>query len=295
MSQLIANTLIAASLYSAIALSFWLIYRSAGFFHFAHGATITFGAYACYCAASLGVPLCGSVVLATALSAGLGALMHVGVFRPLIRRSAGSQVLLLASLGLYIVIENSLAMVFGNGPRSLRSSMVREGLDILGARLTPAQLSLIGFALVAFFVTWFYLRFSRGGLKLRAVASDSGLAEASGLRADSVVLRATVAGSALAGFFGILLALDLDMTPGMGLHPLMMGIVVVIISGVDRIAGIVLGALLLGLIRNLGVWWISSQWQDATMFVVLVVFLLCRPQGIAGKRPVKTSINRAIK
>ena len=293
--QMIANSLIAASLYTGIGLSFWLIYRSAGFFHFAHGATITFGAYACYCATSLGVPLWGSMVLATTLSAGLGALMHVGVFRPLIRRGAGAQVLLLASLGLYIVIENSLAMVFGNGPKSLRDGVVREGLDVLGARLTPPQLSLIGFAVAAFLVTWFCLRFSRVGLKLRAVASDSELAEASGLSADSVMLRAAVAGSALAGLFGVLLALDLDLTPGMGLHPLMMGIVVVIISGVDRIAGIMLGALLLGLIRNLGVWLISSQWQDATVFAVLVAFLLCRPQGIAGERPVKTSINRAIK
>lgn len=288
--QLIANSLIVASLYSGIALSFWLIYRSAGFFHFAHGATITFGAYACYCAVYLGVPLWGSVVLATALSAGLGALMQVGVFRPLIRRGAGAQVLLLASLGLYIVIENSLAMVFGNGPKSLRGGVVREGLDVLGARLTPPQLSLIGFAVAAFIATWFCLRFTRAGLGLRAVASDSELAEASGLSADSVVLGAAVAGSALAGLFGILLALDLDMTPGMGLHPLMMGIVVVIISGVDRIAGIMLGALLLGLIQNLGVWFISSQWQDAGAFALLLAFLLCRPEGIWGKRNPKVSI-----
>jgi len=281
--QLIANSLVAASLYSAVGLSFWLIYRSAGFFHFAHGATIAFGAYACYSGVFLGVPLPVSVVLATVLCGGLGALMQVGIFRPLSRRGAGAQVLLLASLGLYVVIENSLAMVFGNGPKSLRDGVVREGLGVLGARLTPPQVSLIGFAVAAFLVTWLCLRFSHAGLKLRAVVSDSELAEASGLGADRVVLGAAVAGSALAGLFGVLLALDLDLTPGMGLHPLMMGIVVVIISGVDRIAGIMLGALLFGLIQNLGVWFISSQWQDAGAFAVLLAFLLCRPQGILGR------------
>ena len=283
MQQLIANSLVAASLYSAVGLSFWLIYRSAGFFHFAHGATIAFGAYACYSGVFLGVPLPVSVVLATVLCGGLGALMQVGIFRPLSRRGAGAQVLLLASLGLYVVIENSLAMVFGNGPKSLRDGVVREGLGVLGARLTPPQVSLIGFAVAAFLVTWLCLRFSHAGLKLRAVVSDSELAEASGLGADRVVLGAAVAGSALAGLFGVLLALDLDLTPGMGLHPLMMGIVVVIISGVDRIAGIMLGALLFGLIQNLGVWFISSQWQDAGAFAVLLAFLLCRPQGILGR------------
>ena len=283
MQQLIANSLVAASLYSAVGLSFWLIYRSAGFFHFAHGATIAFGAYACYSGVFLGVPLPVSVVLATVLCGGLGALMQVGIFRPLSRRGAGAQVLLLASLGLYVVIENSLAMVFGNGPKSLRDGVVREGLGVLGARLTPPQVSLIGFAVAAFLVTWLCLRFSHAGLKLRAVVSDSELAEASGLGADRVVLGAAVAGSALAGLFGVLLALELDLTPGMGLHPQIMGIVVVIISGVDRIAGIMLGALLFGLIQNLGVWFISSQWQDAGAFAVLLAFLLCRPQGILGR------------
>lgn len=291
MQQLIANSLVAASLYGGIALSFWLIYRSAGFFHFAHGATITFGAYVCFGAISLGVPLIGGVLFAIGLSAGLGTLMQVGVFRPLGRRGAGSQVLLLASLGLYVVIENSLAMVFGSGPKSLRDGSVREGLGILGARLTLPQIYLIGAAITAFLIVWFFLHFSRTGLKLRAVASNPELAEVNGIDSEGVVLGATVAGSALAGLFGVLFALDLDMSPSMGLQPLMMGIVVVIISGFDRITGIALGALLLGLVQNLGGWFIGSQWQDTVAFATLLAFLLFRPWGLLGKKTLKVSLN----
>jgi branched-chain amino acid transport system permease protein len=288
--QLVANSLVATGLYSAIALSFWLIYRSGRFFHFAHGATIAFGAYACYVAVFLGAPLPAGIILATVLAGGLGALMQMGVFRPLNHEGAGAQVLLLASLGLYVVVENCLALGFGNGPRSLRSDVVHEGMDILGARLTQAQVALIVCAAAVLFTTWLFLCVSRAGLKLRAVASAPELAATSGIDSEAVLLGTMVAGSALAGLFGVLLALDLDMTPTMGLHPLMMGIIVVIVGGGDRIGGIVLAALLLGLIQNLGAWLISSQWQDAAAFAVLVVFLLFRPEGFLGKKSVKASL-----
>ena len=88
MSQLIANSIVSGSLYSAIGLSFWLIYRSAKFFHFAHAATITFGAYACYLAVSVHLPISASVAVAAVLSACLGGVMQTGVLRPLTRRGA---------------------------------------------------------------------------------------------------------------------------------------------------------------------------------------------------------------
>lgn len=290
MQQLIANSLIAASLYSAIGLSFWLIYRSAGFFHFAHGATITFGAYACYCAVSLDVPLFWSVILGIGFSACLGALMQVGVFQPLTRRGGGPLVLLLVSLGLYVVIENVLAMIFGYAPKSLKSGPVLEGFNFLNARLTAPQILMIGFAVATFFFVWLVLHFSRAGLKLRAVGSDPDLANILGIDAENVALGALVIGSGIAGLFGILFALDLDLSPGIGLHPLMMGIVAVIIGGLDSIVGIVMGALFLALSQNLGVWFISSQWQDAIAFSILLGFLLFRPQGILGKSNLKTSL-----
>ena len=97
-------------------------------------------------------------------------------------------------------------------------------------------------------------------------------------------------GSALAGIAGILVALDVDMTPTMGMNALMMGVVVVIIGGVGSIPGIALGALLLGFAQHFGVWKISSQWQDTIAFVILILFLLFRPQGFLGKKVKKVSI-----
>jgi branched-chain amino acid transport system permease protein len=290
MLQLFANTLIAASLYSAIALSFWMIYRSSGFFHLAHGAMFSFGAYACYFAVSHGVPLVCGAILGMGLSAGLGALMQAGVFKQLNQRGSKPLILLLASLGLYVVIENSLGMTFGYGPKSLRTGMVSEGSAILGARLTPAQLSLIGFALFAFFVTWLCLRFTRIGLKLRAVASDSELSEIVGLSTGNVSLGAMAIGSALVSLFGILFALDLDLSPGMGMQPLMLAIVTILIGGTRNVWGIAAAALALAAAQQCAAWWIGSQWQDMTAFVALTIFLLFKPEGFFGKKSEKAFV-----
>jgi len=80
------------------------------------------------------------------------------------------------------------------------------------------------------------------------------------------------------------------MTPTMGMNALMMGVAAVIIGGVESMPGVALGALLLGMAQHLGVWKISSQWQDAIAFVILLVFLLFRPQGFLGKRVKKVTI-----
>ena len=123
---------------------------------------------------------------------------------------------------------------------------------------------------------------------MRAVANNPELARISGIESDRVILSTFALGSALAGIAGILVALDVDMTPTMGMNALMMGVVAVIVGGVGSIPGVALAALLLGMAQHLGVWYISSQWQDAIAFVILLTFLLFRPEGFMGKR-VKTA------
>ncbi len=97
-------------------------------------------------------------------------------------------------------------------------------------------------------------------------------------------------GSALAGIAGILVSLDVDMTPTMGMNALMMGVVAMIVGGVGSIWGIVLGSLLLALAQNLGVWYISSQWQDAIAFAILLISLLFKPEGFFGKKLKKAEV-----
>jgi branched-chain amino acid transport system permease protein len=130
---------------------------------------------------------------------------------------------------------------------------------------------------------------AKTGKAMRAVASDSGLSKLSGIKSDRIILISFAIGSALAGIAGILVALDVDMTPTMGMNMLLMGVVAMIIGGAGSIWGIVLGSLLLATAQNLAVWYISSQWMDAVAFAILLLFLLFKPEGFAGKKSRKTA------
>ncbi len=290
-NQLILNGIIAGSVYTLVAVGFAVIYRTVRFFHFAHGVVFTAGAYFTYLfKALLGWPIIVAIPTSIGLCAMLGVIIETSVYRPLRHKSSSSLIQLLASLGIYIVLQNILSMVFGDDTKTIRSSIVKEGINILGARITPVQITIIIVSLLLVATCFLFLKYTKVGQAMRAAANDPELANMSGIETDRVILYTFAIGSALAGIAGILVALDVDMTPTMGMNALMMGVVALIIGGVGSIPGIALGALLLGMAQHLGVWKIGSQWQDAIAFVVLLIFLLFRPQGFLGKKIKKVSI-----
>lgn len=289
--QLIVNSLISASEFLLIALSFSLIYEITKFFHFAHAIVFTSGAYFTFLFNQiLGLSLYISIPLAILCACLLGCLMEISIYKPLRKNNSTSLVLLLASLGIYIVLQNVISMVFGDTTQSIRTWPVREGMDVFGARITHVQVAIIVCSLLLVVMLAGYLRLVKTGKAMRAVASDAEIAKISGINSDRIILISFAIGSALAGIAGILVSLDVDMTPTMGMDALLMGVVAMIIGGVGNIKGIVLGSLLLALAQNFGVWYISSQWQQAIAFGILLIFLLFKPEGFYGKKLRKVEI-----
>ena len=290
-NQLILNGIIAGSVYTLVAVGFAVIYRTVRFFHFAHGVVFTAGANFTYLfKALLGWPIIVAIPTSIGLCAMLGVIIETSVYRPLRHKSSSSLIQLLASLGIYIVLQNILSMVFGDDTKTIRSSIVKEGINILGAMITPVQITIIIVSLLLVATCFLFLKYTKVGQAMRAVANDPELANMSGIETDRVILYTFAIGSALAGIAGILVALDVDMTPTMGMNALMMGVVAVIIGGMGSVPGIAMGALLLGMAQQFGVWKIGTQWQDAIAFVVLLIFLLFRPQGFLGKKIKKATI-----
>ena len=137
---------------------------------------------------------------------------------------------------------------------------------------------------------WAGLRLTAIGRMIRAVASDPELATVVGLPSDRAMLIAVAAGSAVAGLAGVLVGYEQNLSPMMGFSGLLVGIVAAIIGGAGSVGGTLLGGFLVGLAMHLGVWNLPTQWQQAIVFIVLIAFLLARPQGILGKRVKTTTI-----
>ena len=278
--QVFMNILISASTILLIGLGFSLIYRTVRFFHFAHAIVITSGAYfafACHDWANLSLWL--AIPIGILLAACVGCLIDLVVYRPLRKRDASPLILLLASLGVYIVLQNTISMIFGDDTKILRIGAVSEGIDLFGAKVTVVQIATVIVAVTLTALIVACLRKARAGLALRAVASDERLASISGVPCNLVILVAFSVGSALAATAGVLLALSSDMTPTMGMNSLMLAVVAVIVGGETRMYGLVGASLLLAAAQQTVVWQFGARWQDPMAFVVLLAFLLLRPQG----------------
>ncbi len=280
-SQIAANGIVAGCTYGLVALGFGLIFRVCGFFHLAHGAVYTVAAYTGYVLTRMmgwspwiGLPL---ALLAAMV---LGVLIEIAVYRPMRRFGASPLTLLMASLGMMVAIQNVISLWAGDETKRLRSAEVREGFAVLGAHVTPIQLAIIGSSVVltSLVVTW--IHFTRTGRIVRAVASDAELARIVGLSSNEVSAIVFAIGSLLAGAAAILVAYDTDLSPLMGFKAVLMAVVAVIVGGVGSIRGSLCGGLLVGLVQHFGVWRLPTQWQDAMVFAVLIVFLVIRPNGI---------------
>ncbi|MCF8070427.1 MAG: branched-chain amino acid ABC transporter permease, partial [Desulfobacterales bacterium] len=160
-----------------VAISFMLIYRISHFFHFAHGIVLASGAYlTCLFKMYYDLPLSISILFAIMLSVLLGCFIEILFYRPLVKKKSHHLILLLVSLGVYIVIENAISILWGSGLKVIRLGDIEEGMSFFNASITPPQIAMIiaSLAISSFIV--FVLQKTKIGYMVRAVASDRELA-----------------------------------------------------------------------------------------------------------------------
>lgn len=284
--QLIVNGIIAGSIYALIALGFSIIYRTVNFFHFAHGVVYATGAYLAYTfVISFGINLAISFFLATILAGLLGITIDRLIYKPLRKRKAPNLVFLITSFGVFIFIQNLLQLIYGSQILSVQNGSVVEGHHFIGAAVTNTQLIVIVVSLTFTLGVQLFVKKTKLGKAMRAVADDPLAASIVGINPERIILTTFAIGSALAGVAGILISLETNMSPTMGMNAILKGIIASIIGGIGSIPGALLGGLFLGVTENLGIWKISAGWKDCIAFAILIIFLLFRPGGIIGVKP----------
>jgi len=284
-NQLLLNGIISGSIYALIALGFAVIYKTVRFFHFAHGIVYTAGAYCAYSLSiSLGINVILSFFLASSFSAILGIAIDRFIYLPLRKNNAPPLVFLIASFGVFILIQNLLQLIYGAQILTLRTGVIKEGHQFLGAVITDIQILILVVSCWLLVMLWFVVERTKIGKAIRAVADDPVGASVAGIYSERVILYAFGIGSALAGAAGILISYETNIEPTMGMNAILKGIIASLIGGVGNVPGAMLGGFFLGIIENLGIWKIQAGWKDTISFAILIVFLLFRPEGILGKR-----------
>lgn len=281
--QLLLNSLIAGSIYALIAIGFAIIYKTVKFFHFAHGAVYAAGAYIAYTLFHiLQFNFISSFFLATISAGVIGVGIYQFVYYALQVKKVPNLIYLLASFGVFIFIQNLIALIYGNQILIMRSRPEVSTYSFLGAAITSMQIIIIAVSITTLVVLWLFIEKTKLGLALRAVADDPQAAQLVGINSLRLTQLSFFVGSILAGVAGVLISLDTNLSPTMGLPAIFKGLIACIVGGIGSIPGAVVGGFFLGFVENFGIWYVPSIWQDSISFVVLIIFLILKPEGFFG-------------
>ena len=282
--QLLVNGIVMGAIYSMVALGFALVYNTTRIFHIAYAAIYMFAAYMFYSFYNiLHVQILLSFLVAIILTVILSLFIELVVYRPLENKGSSLNVIMISSIGVMIIIVNTVAMFFGNETKIINQE-IASSVSFGNVILTNVQIA--QFVVSAFVIFGFLLilKYTKLGIQTRAMRDDDILCSVFGIDSKKLRLILFTISAFFAAVGSVLVAYDVGMDPYVGMPMLLNAIVALIIGGIGRFEAPVLGGFLIGILQSFAVWAFSSRWQDAVTFTLLLLFLLFRPQGILGEK-----------
>jgi branched-chain amino acid transport system permease protein len=278
------NGFVIGNIYALLAVGLALIYGVANLVNFAHGSVYVVGAYIGWTAITyLGTPLpltLAAVVLGCAI-------IGVAIERVGLRALHGASRIapLLATIGISLVLDQVVQLLFSPDPRAVPSQVPEWRLAIGGGTIGALDLLIAGIGLVSAAVLYFFLRFTKLGWAVRATAQDSDAAQQMGVDINRVNATVFAIASALGGISGLLVGMYYNhINPAMSFEATLKGIVAQIIGGLGNVPGAIAGSLILGLTESYGIALFGTSYRNLFAFVLLVLMLLWRPNGLFSKR-----------
>ena len=278
--QLAANGLVNAALFAMMAVGFGLVWRSLRVFHLAYGGLFVASGYLFYTLttrAGLSPVVAGTGTVL--MAAGMGWLIELTLYRPFFRRNASSAAVLIASMGVLIVLENLVAIIFGNEMQTVPRKMASV-VSFGTVRLTSIQLWGLGIGIVSVCSLWILARRLRTFKALWAIGDQPELIPVLGLPLYRLRAIALAIGTAMAAIPACVITFDIGIDPFVGMSYLLIAAVAVLAGGADSYRGWISGAVALAMLQSLVVWKFSARWMDLVTFGLLVAILIFRPQGL---------------
>ncbi len=287
--QIILNGIIAGGIYALMAIGFNLIFSSVRFFHLLYGILAVLGVYFTRALLLNEMNFFVSMLISAVLIGFLGAVAWQWLYKPLVKRKASSLVLMVTSFGGLIILQNLIALIWHNNTKSISfGDTIKPAYEFLGLNITFNQLVILGTSVVIMLLLELFLNFTKYGMAIRAIGDNAELTTILGLKTNQIILMVFFIGSFISSISASLVALEIGARPAYGLWLVLKAIIASIIGGIGSMRGAVLGGLLLGVVENIGIYFLGGGWQEITAFMLLTVFLLFRPQGLFSKVQLNT-------
>lgn len=287
--QQLINGVSLGSVYALIAVGFALIFNILKFSNFSHGGLMTLTAYLGYLGSLFflsyftSTPLLIATLVTAAIAGGLAAM---GVERLAFRRlrQNGSPVIyyFISSITMGILMENLVTIFASSNFYSYPKFFASNVIEFAGVNIALSDLLMLVVSALALGILLWIIYHTKMGLAMRALSFDVNTANLMGMDSNTVVMATFMASGILGGLSGVFLGINYTLYPQLG-QLIVKGFIASVIGGLGSITGAMLGAILLGVVEVMLIGLVGAGIAPAYIFVIMLVFLLLRPQGIAGK------------
>jgi branched-chain amino acid transport system permease protein len=279
--QTLINGLILGSFYVLLAAGLSLIFSIMGVVNFAHGALLMLGAFCSYVfITKLGLNFFLCLLISVGVMVILGFIIQKIIFNPLKGNELNMMVI---SLGLAIVLENSAVIIWGPDDRVFPFFELGV-LKISNVFLPIDRLLILLSAIVLIVGLYILIQKTKIGLAIRAVAQDRDAATLQGINSNTIFPFSFGIGCGLAAAAGTLVSPLFLVSPYMGTLPMVKAFVVIVLGGLGSIIGAVVGGIILGLMESLVATFFGAVFQNAISFLILIIVLILKPEGLFGEK-----------
>jgi branched-chain amino acid transport system permease protein len=285
MGSVIIAGLVSGSIYALIASGLSLVWGALGVFNFAHGTLLMVGAFVAWwvsAPAGLGLGLLAGFVCSLTFMFIFGALIYAVLVRPWLATPNAELAVIMTTIAGAMFLENAALLLFG-GRLKILDQFVQGNFIILGTGLSAQNLLVILLAPAILVALAFFLKFSKHGLAIRAIAQNRESARLLGIRVERMYVMTFALSAVLAGIAGIMIGGLFNLSPSMGTDPLLRAFLVVVFGGLGSLPGTILAAYLIGLIEALSSYFLGIYWTPVILFSLLILTLLFRPHGLMGR------------
>ena len=284
--QLFINGISLGSVYALVAVGYCLVFSILKFTNFAHGAMITISAFIGYiCSIWFGLGLFGTLLCSIIGGAIVGIVGERIAFRKITVRGSSTFYFFVSSLtwGTFLeqIVTIRVGSTFRSYPRFFESLVIRLGPDGQFA-VSTVDVFMLGSSLVVLVVFFVLLNKTKFGRAIRAASFDRDTTYLMGIDVYRVIQITFMLAGALAGLAGVFLGITYTLTAQLGSNIVVKGLIASVIGGLGNVWGAVIGALMLGIVENILIYFVGSGWAPVGTFAIMLVFLLIRPQGLFG-------------
>jgi branched-chain amino acid transport system permease protein len=283
-SQILLNGLFSSSIYCIVSLGLTLILGVMDIADFAQGGLYMVGAFIAFLTVhAWGFNFVSAICAAALFAALIGIINNLLVYQPVMKRGANS---LIAALGVLLIMQNIALLVFGPDYQTFGLPFGRGQITIWSGAITIYKATLILVACLLVPGVWFFLQSTTTGKAIRAISQNKEGAAVVGIALTKISIITFAIGAALVGTAGGLVSPIYAFDAHFGADIIVKAFTIVILGGLGSIRGAVVGALIIGIGENMIAGYVSTEYSSLATFVLLIIILFVRPQGIFGSRAI---------